>query len=560
MTATLGPLPSVTVPSRSERIFPTLSGPQIGRIARMGQRRRVRPGEVLLEAGNVASRFFVVLSGELQVVRPIVGGEAALAVHHAGQFTGEVNMLSGRPSMARVRAGEGTEVVELEREQLLALIQTDSELSEILLRAFMLRRLELIEQGLGDVVVLGSNHSPGTLRVREFLTRNGHPYTSVDLDQDAAAQELLDHFHIAVDEVPVMICRGELVLRNPSNREIADCLGFNETIDATHLRDVVIVGAGPAGLAAAVYAASEGLDVLVIESSAPGGQAGSSSKIENYLGFPTGISGQELAGRAYTQAQKFGAQVMIANGAVRLTCNRKPYAVEIDGGVRIPTRTIIIATGAEYRRLGLENLSRFEGMGVYYGATFMESQLCRNNEVIVVGAGNSAGQAAVFLANASSHVHMLVRGEGLSDTMSRYLIRRIEDNPRITIRTHTEIASLEGDAHLERVEWKNNQTGEKELRQIRHVFSMTGAAPCTSWLHDCVALDDKSFIKTGSDLSREELTAARWPLTRPPHLLETTLPGVFAVGDVRSGSMKRAASAVGEGSVAVSFGHHVLHE
>jgi thioredoxin reductase (NADPH) len=323
---------------------------------------------------------------------------------------------------------------------------------------------------------------------------------------------------------------------------------------------VVIVGAGPSGLAAAVYGASEGLDVLVLESDSPGGQAASSSKIENYLGFPTGISGQELAGRAYTQAQKFGAQIMIAKGAKQLACDRRPYTIEIDNGPKVPARTIIIATGAEYRRLSVENLSQYECSGVYYGATFVESQLCRDEEVVVVGGGNSAGQAAVFLAQTSKRVHMLVRSSGLAESMSRYLIRRIEQHPAIDLRTETEIIALEGSDHLERVRWRNIQTGSTETHEIRHVFVMTGAIPSTDWLNGCVALDAKGFIKTGQDLTKEELTAAHWPLSRNPYLFETSLPGVFAVGDVRGGNVKRVASAVGEGSVAVSFVHQVLHE
>jgi thioredoxin reductase (NADPH) len=351
-----------------------------------------------------------------------------------------------------------------------------------------------------------------------------------------------------------------VVLRNPTNQQIAGCLGFNEAIDETQIRDVVIVGAGPAGLAAAVYAASEGLNVLVLETNSPGGQAGSSSKIENYLGFPTGISGQALAGRAYTQARKFGAQVIIATGAKRLVCDRKPYAIEMDDNMRVPARTIIIATGAEYRVPTIENLSEFKGVGVYYGATFMEAQLCRGEEVVVMGGGNSAGQAAVFLAQTAKRVHMLVRGGGLAESMSRYLIRRIEQNPAIVLRTHTEIVALEGSSHLERVRWRNDQTGKIETQDIRHVFVMTGAVPSTDWLVGCVALDAKGFIKTGPDLSQDDLAAAGWPLARPPHLLETSLPGVFAVGDVRGGNTKRVASAVGEGSIAISFVHQVLSE
>jgi thioredoxin reductase (NADPH) len=358
----------------------------------------------------------------------------------------------------------------------------------------------------------------------------------------------------------VLICRGEVVLRNPTNQQIAECLGFNEVIDETQIRDVVVVGAGPAGLAAALYAASEGLDVLVLETSAPGGQAGSSSKIENYLGFPTGISGQALAGRAYTQAQKFGAQVIIAKSAKHLVCDRKPYAIEMGDGMRVQARAIIIATGAEYRVPTIEKLSEFKGVGVYYGATFMEAQLCLGEEVVVVGGGNSAGQAAVFLAQTAKRVYMLVRSKGLAESMSRYLIRRIEQNPALVLRSCTEIVALEGTDHLERVHWQDNETGKIETHDIRHVFVMTGAVPSTDWLDGCVALDAKGFIKTGPELSQNDLAAAQWPLARSPYMLETSLPGVFAVGDVRGGNIKRVASAVGEGSIAVAFVHQVLHE
>jgi thioredoxin reductase (NADPH) len=349
------------------------------------------------------------------------------------------------------------------------------------------------------------------------------------------------------------------VLRNPTNQQVADCLGFNEIVDQTQIRDLVIIGAGRAGLAAAVYAASEGLDVIMLEVSSPGGQAGSSSRIENYLGFPSGISGEELASRAYNQAQKFGAQVLIAK-ATRLACERKPYVVEVENGARIQTRTIVIATGAEYRRPPLENLSRFEGTGVYYGATFIEAQLCSGEEVIVVGGGNSAGQAAVFLAQTTKRVHMLIRSAGLAESMSRYLIRRIQETPTIILRPHTEIVTLEGGNHLEAVRLRNNQTGQIEEHDIRHLFVMMGADPNTRWLNGCVELDAKGFIKTGPNLSPEELSAAQWPLARSPYLHETSLPGVFAVGDVRGGSIKRVASEVGEGSIAISFVHQVLQE
>ena len=349
------------------------------------------------------------------------------------------------------------------------------------------------------------------------------------------------------------------MLRNPTNQEIADCLGFNESIDQMHVRDLVVIGAGPSGLAAAVYGASEGLDVLVLETSSPGGQAGSSSRIENYLGFPTGISGQELAARAYNQAQKFGADILVAK-ATRLICDRKPYVVEVENGARIPARTIVVATGAEYRRPPCKNLLRFEGAGVYYGATFVEAQLCGGEEVIVVGGGNSAGQAAVFLAQTTKRVHMLVRSTNLVASMSRYLIRRIEESPIIIFRPQTEIVALEGGDHLECVYWRNSQTGQTEKHEISHLFIMTGADPNTRWLDGCIALDDKGFIKTGAELLPDSLSPVVWSITRQPYLLETNLPGIFAVGDVRGGSIKRVASAVGEGSTAISFVHKVLQE
>ena len=559
MTDTALPI-ALTLSSGAERMFPILTPAQIERIAAHGKLRAVRSGEVLIEAGARVVPFFVITAGRVEVARPSGTSETLVAVHGPGQFTGEVNMLSGRPTLVRSRASEPGEVIEVERARLLMLVQTDSELSELIMRAFILRRVELIAHGLGNVVLVGSNHCSGTLRVKEFLTRNGHPYSYIDLDRDADVQELLDRFHLTPADVPVVICRGEVVLRNPTNQQIAQCLGFNEAIDQTHIRDVVIVGAGPAGLAAAVYAASEGLDVLVLETNSPGGQAGASSKIENYLGFPTGISGQALAGRAYTQAQKFGAQVIIATGAKRLVCDRTPYAIELDDNMLVPTRTIIIATGAEYRVPAIENLAEFKGVGVYYGATFMEAQLCRGEEVVVVGGGNSAGQAAVFLAQTAKRVHMLVRSSGLADTMSRYLIRRIEQNPAIVLRTDSEIVALEGSNHLERVRWRDDQIGGIETHEIRHVFIMTGAVPSTDWLRGCVALEAKGFVKTGPDLSQDDLAAAHWPPARSPHLLETSLPGVFAVGDVRGGNIKRVASAVGEGSIAISFVHQVLSE
>ena len=545
--------------SRIEKIFPKLIPAQIDRIAAHGRIRSVQPGEVLIEQGDTSVPFFVVITGEVEIVRPFDAYETLVTVHGSGEFTGEVNMLSGRRSFFRARATKPGKVIELDHQQMLTLVQTDAELSDILMRAFILRRVELIAAGVGDIILIGSTHSASTLRIKEFLMRNGHPYSYIDLERDPDVQNLLDNFKISASEIPVLICRGQLALRNPSNQQIADCLGFNESVDQTHVRDLVVIGAGPSGLAAAVYGASEGLDVLVLETSSPGGQAGSSSKIENYLGFPTGITGQELAARAYLQAQKFGAHMLIAK-ATRLISDRKPYVIEFENGARISTRTVAIATGAQYRKLPLENLSRFEGAGVYYGATFVEAQLCGGEEVIVVGGGNSAGQAAVFLAQTAKRVYMLVRSAGLAASMSRYLIRRIENSPTITLRPQTEIVALEGDNHLNSAYWRNGKTGQTEKHEISHIFVMTGADPNTRWLDGCIALDSKGFIKTGLDLLPENLSAAGWPLTRPPYLLETSLPGVFAVGDVRGSSIKRVASAVGEGSIAISFVHQVLQE
>jgi thioredoxin reductase (NADPH) len=455
------------VSSLFEQIFPTLTPAQIRRIAPHGDMRTMESGQVLIEQGDRNVPFFVVVSGEVEIVRPSGGVETLITVHGPGQFTGEVNNLSGRPAVVRMRATKQGELIELDRQHMLALVQTDAELGEILMRAFLLRRVELVAAGVGDIVLIGSMHSAGTLRIKEFLMRNGHPYSYLDLERNPEVQNLLDGFHTAASDIPVVICRGEIVLRNPTNQQLADCLGFNETVDETQVRDVVIIGAGPSGLAAAVYGASEGLDAVMLETSSPGGQAGSSSRIENYLGFPSGISGQELAARAYNQAQKFGAQVLIAK-ATRLACDRKPYVVEVENGARIPTRTIVIATGAQYRRPPLKNLSRFEGAGVYYGATFVEAQSCGGEEVIVVGGGNSAGQAAVFLAETTKRVHMLIRSAGLAESMSRYLIRRIEQTPKIVLRPHTEIVALEGGNHLESVSWQNNQTGQVEEHNIRH--------------------------------------------------------------------------------------------
>lgn len=540
-------------------LFPTLTPEQIARVASCGLTRCVTRGEVLIEGGQTDVPFFVLKAGGIEVIRPSGLGDLLVAVLGPAQFTGDVSMILGRPAQMRLRVTESGEVVQLTREQMHALIQTDAEISEVLMGALLNRRIAMVAEGIGDALLIGSGRSAATLRIKEFLTRNGHPFKSLDLDRDADVQDLLDRFQVDRTDLPVLICRGTVLLKRPNNQEIADRLGFNARIDKDHLRDVVIVGAGPAGLAAAVYAASEGLDALVIEASSPGGQAGSSSNIENYLGFPTGISGRDLAGRAYAQAQKFGANVMIAKGASGLACESEPFGVNLDDGTFIPARSVIIATGARYRKPALPNLERFEGAGVYYSATFMEAQLCAGDEVIVVGGANSAGQAAVFLSRTVRKVHLLVRSKSLSAGMSQYLVRRIEETPNIEVRTSTEIVALEGDQHLERVEWRGG-AGAVTSHDIGHVFLMTGAEANTGWLKGCVALDEKGFVKTGPDVTPRELTDSQWPLDRAPYLLETSRPGVFAVGDVRCGNIKRVASAVGEGSIAISFIHRVLAE
>lgn len=540
--------------------FPTLTQVQIKRLHPHGKVRKVEVGEILFEPGDTTVPFFVVLSGSMEIVQPDLKGERLIVTHDAGHFTGEITMISGRRALVRGRVTAPGEFLELSSDELRSVIAKDAELSEVIMRAFILRRLALINAGFGNLILMGSQHSAQTLRLREFLTRNGQPYTYIDLDTDKTSQELLDRFHVAVEEIPVVICSSRSVMRNPSVQELAACLGFNAAVDESQVHDVIIVGAGPSGLAAAVYAASEGLDVMVIETDAPGGQAGSSSKIENYLGFPTGISGQELANRATTQALKFGAKMMVTHSVVRLSCDARPYKVVLDDGTTLAARSIVIASGAQYNKPEISNLAKFEGQGVYYGATYIESQLCGDEDVIVVGGGNSAGQAAVYLSQTARKVYMLVRSGELSSTMSRYLIQRIEENAAIELHCNTQIVAFDGDTHLENVTWKDNKTGETSTHPIRHVFIMTGASPRTDWLAGCLALDNKGFILTGRDTDGANSQTRVWPLVRSPYMLETSLPGVFAVGDVRAGNVKRVASAVGEGSIAIHLVHRVLAE
>jgi thioredoxin reductase (NADPH) len=566
---------------RREQMFPRLNAAQISRIAALGQRRAVPAGETLFEQGQQNTPFILVTAGTLEVIRPALGADLPIVVHQPGEFTGELNMLSGRRSQVRGRMLQAGEVITLDREAFRTLVHRDADLSEIFMRAFILRRMGLIEGHAGDTVLIGSRHSAATLRLKEFLTRNAHPFLYLDVETDPDVQAFLDRFHVTAKEVPVVICQDRKAFRNPTVEQLAECLGLSLSINPSTVRDVVVVGGGPAGLACAVYAASEGLDVLVLEGNAPGGQAGSSSRIENYLGFPTGISGQALAGRAFVQAEKFGAEISIARPAVGLDCMTTPYQVQLAGGDVVRTKCVVIATGAEYRRPDLPNRADFEGTCIHYGATFVEAQICVGEEIIVVGGGNSAGQAAVYLSDIARKVHMLVRANGLADTMSKYLIERIKDNPRIELHTRTVIeelkgasaAGMEGDkaieggaenradgADLQSVRWRNLDTGVTREEPVRHVFFMAGATSNTRWLQGCVSLDPTGFVKTGTDLLPAELEEARWALPRPPRLLETSLPGVFAVGDVRSGSVKRVASAVGEGSICVQLIHKTLQE
>jgi thioredoxin reductase (NADPH) len=544
------------------QIFPDLTPPQIERIRAGSRLRKVESGEILFRPGDPRVPFFVLLSGSLEIVQTDLNGERLITTLRARSFTGELSLISGQRCLVLGRVTEPGDLLELSPEGLHSLIGRDAELSEIIMRAFILRRLALITNQLGNLILMGSRHSAATLRLREFLGRNGHPYTYVDLDTDKTSQELLDRFSVKLEDVPIVICNVRGALRNPSIQELADCMGLNVSVDSTQVRDLIIVGAGPAGLGAAVYAASEGLDALLIETEAPGGQAGSTSKIENYLGFPTGVSGQELASRALTQAQKFGAKMMVAHSVVKLNCDRRPYKLVLDNGNTLSSRAIVIATGAHYKKPAIANLKKFGGQGVYYGATYIEAQLCGDEEVIVVGGGNSAGQAAVYLSQTARKVHMLVRSGGLAETMSRYLIQRISENPAVDLHYETEIVSLDGDTQLERVGWIDKTTGQTSSHEIRHLFIMAGASPRTDWLRGCVVLDDKGFILTGRDL--DGYTGANgspaWPLARAPQMLETSLPGVFAVGDVRAGNVKRVASAVGEGAISVSLVHRALAE
>jgi thioredoxin reductase (NADPH) len=545
---------------RAAQTFPVLTPAQIERVAAVGRRCSTPAGEILFEVGDQNPRFFAVLSGGIEIVQPVGSVENPIVVHGPGQFSGDIGMLSARRSVVRGRTAVASELLVVDNKALRTLVQRDAELSEIFMRAFILRRVALMDLAAQDLVLVGSRNSAGTLQLKEFLTRNAQPFRYQDVETDPGIEALLQSFQIGVNEIPIVICQGGHVLKNPTIDQLAQMTGLDPKLDSTVVRDVVVVGAGPAGLAAAVYGASEGLDVLVLEGTAPGGQAGTSSRIENYLGFPTGISGQALSGRALMQAEKFGAEVAIGRTAVRLDCDSRPYRIFLSDGQEVRTRAIVIAAGVKYRKLDLPSLARFEGAGIYYSATRLEGQLCVGQEVAIVGGGNSAGQAAVYLSQMAKHVQVLVRGPGLAESMSRYLIQRIESTPNIQLGTRCQVTELEGADHLEQVTWKHLENGDPTTQPIENLFLMTGADPNTGWLAGCLLLDDKKFVKTGADLTPEELLAAKWPLPRRPYLMETTIPGVFCVGDARAGSVKRVASAVGEGSICVQLVHRALQE
>lgn len=535
--------------AREPQTFPRLSAEMAQRVAAYGEEEVLADGTPVFERGQRGVDFFLVLSGSIEIFdRGEDGTPNVFTVHRERQFTGELDLFNTREILVSGRSGGETRVVRVRRADFRRLISGEPDIGEIIMRAFILRRVGLIRHAQGGVVLIGAGHGGETLQLQRFLTRNGYPHRLLDTDRDPDADGFLDCFALDRAQLPVVILPGGVVLRSPSTAQLADALGLTEALDPAHVFDVAVIGAGPAGLAAAVYAASEGLDTIVVEGLAPGGQAGTSSKIENYLGFPTGISGQALAGRAQVQAQKFGARLAISRMAAGLDCDARPYRLRLDDGQTLQARSVVVATGARYRKLDVPDYARFEGRGIHYAATAIESQLCGGEEIVVVGGGNSAGQAAVFLARTVVHVHMLVRGDGLAATMSDYLVQRIASSPQITLHARSEIVELHGEQVLREVTWRHRDSGERTRRAIGNLFVMIGAEPNTEWLHGCLALDDKGFVVTGRD-------AAGMALPSP---YATSKPGIYAVGDVRADSVKRVASSVGEGSVVVAAIHRFL--
>jgi thioredoxin reductase (NADPH) len=533
--------------------FPRLSEVQIEMLARHGERRRVEPGEVLFREGDERYDFFVILDGKVMVVAGYGDEQRVIAVHGPRRFLGELSLLTGQAAFFTAVVREPGEVLVVPVERLRALVTQDTALGDLILRAYLLRREMLIGLGAG-LQIVGSRYSPDTRRLREFAARNRLPHRWIDLEEDEAAEALLNRLGVAPEETPVVIWRGNQVLRNPSNEELAQTLGLRAPGVAEDVFDLLVVGAGPAGLAAAVYGASEGLRTVALDAVATGGQAGTSPRIENYLGFPSGISGAELADRAEIQAEKFGARISVPAEATALDERDGYYIVMFNDGSEAMARTVLITTGVRYRRPNVPRLEEFEGTCVYYAATMMEAQMCRGHPVAVVGGGNSAGQATLFLAKHTPKVSLLIRHEDLGRDMSRYLAERIERSPKVEVLRHTEVRELVGNRMLEALIVENNQTGARRRIEARELFVFIGAEPYTRWLGDRLALDDRGFILTGRAAHPAGYGEGR-NAGYEPYLLETSLPGVFAAGDVRSGSIKRVASAVGEGAMAVRFVH-----
>ena len=528
--------------AREAETFPTLSDEQVRRVASYGVEERVAVGTVLFRPGDRRVDFFLVLDGHVEIYEPRGTDEHVMTVHARHQFTGELDLFNDRAILVGGRMGVDGRVARLSRPDFRRMLAGEPDVADTVLRAFILRREGFIQHGQAAVTIVARRRSAESLALQRFLNRNGHPYLAEDAETPEGAARLVD-LGLNAEQTPVVLCGDARVLVTPSADELANCLGISEPLNAREVVDVTVVGAGPAGLAAAVYSASEGLDTLVLEADAPGGQAGTSSRIENYLGFPTGISGGELAHRAQLQAQKFGARIAVPRRVIRLDTDVRPYCLELDDGTRISTRAVILATGARYRSLDLDDVPRFEGAGIHYAATAVEAALCEGEAVVVVGGGNSAGQAAVFLSRVASHVHVVIRGESLSASMSDYLVGRIDAAPeRITVHPRTELTALHGDRHLDAVTWCDRVSARSDRVSASNLFLMLGAAPNTEWLHGAVELDAKGFVRSG---------------TVP---LCTSAPGVFAVGDVRSDSVKRVASAVGEGSVVVSSVHRALSD
>ena len=536
--------------------FPMLTEEQITQLARYAgaPTKTFRAGEALFRAGDRDPKFFVIKSGELEIIDVTGDQPKTIRVQGPGDFTGDIGHLTGSPKVVSAIARSDCEVYEMSEGELRKVLNQDPQLSDLILQAFIARRQLMRESPeFTGLRVIGSRYSRDTFRIRDFLAKNRVLFTWLDLEGDPAVNQLLQQFGVTEADTPIVACAHCLVLRNPSNRELAEKIGIRRPVDHA-VYDLAIVGSGPAGLAAAVYGASEGLNTIVLEHTAPGGQAGSSMRIENYLGFPTGITGSELADRAVLQADKFGARISVPTPVTKLTFDKTYSVLELEGGENVVAKCLLIATGAEYRRLEVEHCSRFEGAGVYYAATPNEAQMCRGSDVVLVGGGNSAGQAAVYLSQNARKVFLLIRGDDLCKSMSSYLAHRIINTPNIEILRCTEVIRMNGDGHLNSVEILNKITGEKKTLTTAALFSFIGANPRTDWLPSEIEKDEKHFVRTGIELG----DSRQWTLKRQPFLLETSRPGVFAAGDVRSGSVKRVASAVGEGSMAVQFVHEYL--